>query len=158
MAQPNSLPPRAVIDTNIIIRAVLSPKGGSALIRQSIYQRRCILVTSREHLNEVFRVLGRTRMQQRYDITLHERKRVISRLFPRAIVISLTSFLNICRDPKDNYLIALALAGQATHLVSEDLDLHNDPTVVSFLLEFGVRLVDVKTFLLELSRVSSSPH
>ena len=157
MAQPNSLPPRAVIDANVIIRSVPSPKGGSALIRQSIYQRRCILITSREHLNEVFRVLGRFRMQHRYGINEHDRKRLISRLYQRATMVSITSYLDICRDPKDNYLIELALAGQATHLVSEDLDLHNDPTVIALLLQFGVRLVDVKGFLFELPRLRSSP-
>ncbi len=75
---------------------------------------------------------------------------------PRAAIISIPHHLEICRDPKDDYLIELALAGRATHLVSEDLDLHSDPTVVAFLLRFGVRLVDVKGFLLELPHLSSS--
>ena len=35
----------------------------------------------------------------------------------------LTSILEICRDPKDNFLLALAQDGKATHLITGDKDL-----------------------------------
>ncbi|MBU1820688.1 MAG: putative toxin-antitoxin system toxin component, PIN family, partial [Bacteroidetes bacterium] len=37
--------------------------------------------------------------------------------------IVVTSSVDICRDPKDNFLLALAKDGNATHLITGDKDL-----------------------------------
>jgi predicted nucleic acid-binding protein len=55
--------------------------------------------------------------------------------------------LALCRDPKDDYLIEMALLGRATHIVSEDDDLHDDPDVVAFLDQRDIRLVRLGEFL-----------
>jgi uncharacterized protein len=41
----------------------------------------------------------------------------------RAIFIKVTSEVNICRDVKDNFLLALAIDSNATHLITGDKDL-----------------------------------
>ena len=41
----------------------------------------------------------------------------------------------------------MALLGQATHLVSEDDDLHEDPDVVEFLRQSEIQLVHVGAFM-----------
>ncbi len=41
----------------------------------------------------------------------------------RALFINVTSVCNACRDPKDNFLLSLALDGKATHLITGDKDL-----------------------------------
>jgi len=33
------------------------------------------------------------------------------------------SAINLCRDPKDNFLLALAIDGNASHLITGDIDL-----------------------------------
>ncbi len=157
---PPSSPPalRAVVDTNIIVRGVLSPTGGSALILEAIKQRRCILITLHSHLAEVFGVLSRPRMYRRYGITTLRLKRLVARLAANAAVVSPQTRLRMCRDPKDDYLIELALLGQATHLITEDADLHDDADIRALLEHFGVRLVRVDRFLLDLARaVESTP-
>lgn len=129
MLTPETPTLRAVIDANIIIRGTLSYTGGSALILESIKRKQCILITSLTHLGEVYRVLARPRMQRRYGITARRRKRLIARLSIRAVMVSPQGRLHICRDPKDDYLIEIALLGRATHLVTEDNDLHDDGAI-----------------------------
>lgn len=41
----------------------------------------------------------------------------------RAIFIEVTSEINACRDPKDNFLPSLSIDGNASHLLSGDKDL-----------------------------------
>jgi len=41
----------------------------------------------------------------------------------KAAFISVTSIVDLCRDPKDNFLLALAKDGNATHLLTGDKDL-----------------------------------
>jgi predicted nucleic acid-binding protein len=39
------------------------------------------------------------------------------------VFIQVTSTVNTCRDPKDNFLLALSQDGKATHLLTGDNDL-----------------------------------
>jgi len=41
----------------------------------------------------------------------------------RAIFIEVTSEINTCRDPKDNFLLSLSVDGNATYLLTGDKDL-----------------------------------
>lgn len=108
---------RVVVDTNIIIRGLLSPSGASALLLEAIRRRRCLLITSRESLSEIHRTLNRPRFVLCYGITAQQRRRVIARLYTLSVFVRPTGQLALCRDPRDDYLIAIALLGQATHLV-----------------------------------------
>jgi len=143
----DALPLRVVIDTNIIIRGVLSSTGASALLLKAIRRRRCTLIASREYLSEIHCVLSRPRFVHRYGITAHQCRRLIARLYTLALFVQPTGHLALCRDPEDDYLIEMALPGQATHLVSEDDDLHEDPDVVEFLRQSEIQLVHVGAFV-----------
>jgi putative PIN family toxin of toxin-antitoxin system len=138
---------RAVVDTNVIIRGILSSTGASALLLEAIRRRRCLLIASRAYLNEIHRVLSRPRFVQRYGITRPQRQRLIARLYTLSLFVQPTGHLALCRDPKDDHLIEIALLGQATHLVSEDDDLHEDPDIVEFLRQSNVQLVHVGAFI-----------
>lgn len=78
-------------------------------------------------------MLGRSRITRKYSVTDKERQRLVGRLYASAILVTSTGTLSICRDPQDDYLLELALLGQATHLVTEDDDLHEDPAIRSLL-------------------------
>lgn len=140
-------PLRVVVDTNVIIRGVLSSIGASALLLEAIRRRRCILIASREYLSEIHCVLSRPRFVHRYGITAHQRRRLIARLYTLSLFVQPTGHLALCRDPQDDYLIEMALLGRATHLVSEDDDLHEDPDVVEFLRQNRTKLAHVGTFM-----------
>lgn len=48
---------------------------------------------------------------------------LLQELSLRAEFIAVTSTVNACRDPKDNFLLSLAADGKATHLITGDKDL-----------------------------------
>ena len=50
-------------------------------------------------------------------------EKLLSQIKNVAEFIEVTSDVEICRDPKDNFLLALAKDGTATHLISGDKDL-----------------------------------
>ena len=56
--------------------------------------------------------------------------------------------LALCHDPHDDYLLEMALLGQADYLVTEDGDFHDDPNIVQFLKgKAGVQLHHLAAFL-----------
>jgi hypothetical protein len=138
---------RVVVDANVLIRAILSGTGASALLLEVIRRRKVELVVSRTHLGEIHRVLCRPRFVQRYGITARRRKRLIVRLYTLAYFTHPTGHLALCRDPKDDYLIEMALLGRATHLISEDEDFHDDLDIAALLAENGVQLVRAGAFI-----------
>lgn len=69
---------RVVVDTNILVRGILSASGASALVIEALKRGRCTLITSPAHLSELHRVLSRPRLMQRYGVTPKRR----NRLFP----------------------------------------------------------------------------
>ena len=49
--------------------------------------------------------------------------RLILRLRANAEFVDIHSEINVCRDPKDDYLLALAKDGNADYLITGDIDL-----------------------------------
>lgn len=48
---------------------------------------------------------------------------LLLKIASRVSFINVTSSITACRDPKDNFLLSLAIDGQATHLITGDKDL-----------------------------------
>lgn len=146
---------RIVVDTNILVRGTLSASGASALVIEALKRGRCTLITSQAHLSELYRVLNRPRLN-RYGVTSKRRKRLISRLHAGSVFVAPTGELTLCRDPKDDFLLEIALLGRATHLVTEDADLYDDSDIVETLRQYGVHIVRLAEFLVDLAH-SSAP-
>lgn len=143
---------RAVVDTNVLVRGALSAGGGSAFIVQALKQRRFELLTSRHHLREVFRTLSYPRLRRKYHLSERLCKRLVAQIAARGIMLSPIGSLALCRDPQDDFLIELALAGRADYLVTEDADFHEDPSLLRFLRERGVRVAHAIEFADALQR------
>jgi putative PIN family toxin of toxin-antitoxin system len=141
----------AVVDVNLLVRGVLSAKGGSRVLLIALKQNRFRIITSRQHLFEIYRVLGYPRLARKWPIARRIRKRLIAQIYRRAIWVDFAESLRLCRDPKDDYLLQMALLGQATHLISEDNDLHQDPIIPIFLSQRGIQLVHLGDFLRTIS-------
>ncbi len=65
--------------------------------------------------------------------------------FPNIIeVIKVTSFVSLCRDPKDDFLLALSQDGSADYLITGDADL-------LAIGRFGItKIVKMSDFILEI--------
>lgn len=111
---------RVVLDTNILISGLLL----SPSIPQQIFDR----VTDTGTLlisEETFEEISQTITRQKFDkyLSLENRLLFISSLRNKAKIVKVTETINICRDPKDNKFLELAISGKATHIITGDKDL-----------------------------------
>ncbi len=111
---------RFVFDTNVIVSALLFK---DSLPRQAIDAAlaRGMILISTDVLTELDEVLSRERFNKYLEP--EDRKRFLAALIREAEWIAVTTTVNVCRDPKDNKFLELALSGGANVLVSGDADL-----------------------------------
>ena len=143
--------PRAVVDTNVWVSAVLNPAGPPAAVLDAFTSGRFVLVTSEPLLDEVRRVLGRPRLVRRYQIDPAEVEELVGLLRMRAVLVFPPGHLRLCRDPDDDVVIETAVIGGADAVVTRDDDLKGASEVVSFLSELGIPVYSVRQFLAEMA-------
>jgi putative PIN family toxin of toxin-antitoxin system len=111
---------RYVFDTNVLISALLFSKSTPDQAVAAAVERGTVLV-SLPLLQELQRVLSRSKFD-RY-VTQIEREQFLAALTLEATLIEVTVSLQVCRDPKDDMILELAVSGQATCVISGDDDL-----------------------------------
>jgi uncharacterized protein len=116
---------RVVIDANVLVSAALArdPAAPSVRAFDALLDGRIEVVGCPALLGEVAAVLGRDRLR-RY-LSIEEARRFVADI---ASVITraadpLPPYPAVCRDPGDDYLVALARAGRVDALVTGDRDL-----------------------------------
>ncbi|MFV3130287.1 putative toxin-antitoxin system toxin component, PIN family [Niveispirillum sp. KHB5.9] len=109
---------RLVIDTNILISALLSPKSPPAALISLWRHGHFTLLTCDEQLDDLRRVTRYPKIRERLPPALAGR--LINELRDLAILIENLPKVDVCPDPFDNYLLALSMAGQADLLVTGD--------------------------------------
>ena len=109
---------RLVIDTNVLLSALISSTSPSAQILALWRTRKFELLTSAEQIDEIARVTRYPRISARLAPPLAGR--LVNRLRDLAILVEKLPKLDRSLDPDDNYLLALAEAGQAHFLVTGD--------------------------------------
>ena len=109
---------RLVLDTNVLLTAMMSPSSKSAQILSLWRDRRIAVLTAAEQIEEVARVTRYPKIRARLLPALAGR--LVNRLRDVAIVVEKLPALDLSPDPDDNYLLALAEVGQAQFLVTGD--------------------------------------
>lgn len=112
---------RTVLDTNVLVSALLFPSGRVSWLRGMWQSRMVLPLASRETVSELIRVL----LYPKFDLTNRERKDVLADYLPfcESITVDEAMALPECRDPFDRPFLALSLAGRADALVTGDKDL-----------------------------------
>ncbi len=124
MAVDDLVAPRLVIDPNVYISAAISGRGAPAELFDAAVSELVVLVVSPHLLDEVSEVLKRPKFRK--WITLEEAAAFIQAIELIADHVedpSIDGRERVCRDPDDEYLVALALETDAALLVSGDDDL-----------------------------------
>ena len=111
---------RVVLDTNVIVSAVLFPLSPPGRVFDYAFQHSVVLHCEAT-LNELATVLERPRFN-RYVTTLR-REEFLAAYIRDAVPIQVTETVRVCRDPRDDKFLELAVSGLATHLVTGDQDL-----------------------------------
>jgi putative PIN family toxin of toxin-antitoxin system len=111
---------RYVFDTNVIISALLFEQSKPAQAFYAALDCGDILL-SRPVLKELNEVLAREKLKP--YLLFEERVQFITALVSEALFIDIKEKLRVCRDPKDDKFLELAVNGGATCIISGDDDL-----------------------------------
>lgn len=114
---------KAVIDTNVLIAALLWRGPPHALLEQ-VRAGKVSMVSSPALLAELADVMGRAKFDAILARTKTSRERLLARVCRLAEAIEPPPLREpVCRDPDDDRVLALALAAKADLIVSGDNDL-----------------------------------
>jgi putative PIN family toxin of toxin-antitoxin system len=115
---------RAVLDVNVLISALISPRGTPARILDAWREERFLLITSEEILSEFEQVITHDRLRRRYGITPSRAARLIQGIRQFAVITpGRLKVKGIARDAADDKFLACAVEGKADYLVTGDEDL-----------------------------------
>lgn len=131
---------RLVIDTNVLVSALLVGASLSAHLIELWREGRFDLLTSAEQLDELMRVTRYPKIRERLAPALAGR--LINELRETAVPVKPLPVVTICDDPYDNYLLAMSAAGGADFLVTGD-----KRDLLSLKLYEGARIITVREFL-----------
>lgn len=113
---------RVVLDTNVVLSALLFNAGRLAWIRHAWQHHRLTPLVCRETASELLRVLA----YPKFELTAQEQKDLLGDFLPYAEVVMLPTpwpDLPACRDEKDQVFLVLAQVGKADALITGDADL-----------------------------------
>lgn len=110
---------RIIIDTNLWISFLLT--HDFLKFDEIFSDKPTTLLFSQNLLNEFIEVAQRPKFKKYF--TPDDFESMLFEIKCKSEVISITSTVSGCRNPKDNFLLALAKDGKATHLLTGDKDL-----------------------------------
>lgn len=114
--------PRVVLDTNVVLSALLFRGGPAARIRAGWQSGRFLPLASKATAQELVRVLG----YPKFRLSTEDQAELLADLMPWIHVVRVPEPpppVPRCRDPLDMAFLQLAVAGKAHVLVSGDRDL-----------------------------------
>lgn len=112
---------KVVLDTVVIVRALLDPESRSGRIlfmHAQVYE----WIVSGTIIAEYLEVTSLPSIASKLAKRNRSRAGFVD-LLAKATIVSPTSTPAVCRDPGDDKFLAAALTGKADYIVSEDLDL-----------------------------------
>ncbi|MFP4212276.1 MAG: putative toxin-antitoxin system toxin component, PIN family [Spirochaetota bacterium] len=115
-------PLRAVFDTNVVVSALLFPRGSVAWLRDAWAGAAIVPVVSREMLKELIRVLT----YPKFRLTPDDREELLGDYVPytERAEIPEDNETPRCRDPHDQIFVDAAVLARVDVLVSGDGHLH----------------------------------
>jgi putative PIN family toxin of toxin-antitoxin system len=133
---------KAVIDTSVML-SVAFPRGELIKeLRNMIADGAFTLVTSKEIMAELYRVIHYPRILKQFKPSKDDFDNFIGMIMEKALITRGSySTKKIADDPSDDMFLACAMEAKADYIVSRDPHLRN-------LKHFhGVKIIDVKAFV-----------
>ena len=113
-------PERLVLDTNVLVSAALCP--GSTPHRALLKARsEGVLLASEETLAEFRAVLLREKFESHIERSLREE--IFEEYARNCLLVEIARPIRICRDPRDDKFLEVAVHGRAHAIVTGDADL-----------------------------------
>jgi putative PIN family toxin of toxin-antitoxin system len=115
---------RVVLDANVLISAVISPRGTPGQILRLWEAQEFEVVLSPPILKEVERVIHYPRIQERYDLSEEYVGQFLEFVGSSATVVEASAELAVIQeDPSDNRYLECAIAAGASYIVTGDAHL-----------------------------------
>ena len=114
--------PGVVLDTNVVVSALVFTYGRSVALREAWQGGRCEPLVSKATLNELIRVLG----YPKFKLIADEQRELLSDYLPYCRTVTIPAKppkTPPCPDPFDLPFLQLAIVGKAEALVTGDQDL-----------------------------------
>jgi len=109
-----------LFDTNVLISALLSPKSIAAKILNWAENNGTVLY-SEATLTELISVLNRPKFSK--YISPKDIAGLVIRIKAVWLSVEIINQIKLCRDPKDDKFIDIAINGEASHIITGDNDL-----------------------------------
>ena len=110
---------RIIIDTNLWISFLIN-KNFSRL-DEIIFSRHAILIFSQELVEEFLAVANRPKF--RHFFSPADTEELLESINEYAVYVKVKTKIQVCRDSKDNFLLALSIDGDVDFLLTGDKDL-----------------------------------
>jgi putative PIN family toxin of toxin-antitoxin system len=114
--------PRVVLDTNVVLSALVFAQGRLAPLRLAWQQAHCRPLVSASTAAELMRALA----YPKFKLLHEEQQELLADYLPHCTAVRMPARrprIPDCRDPADRPLLELAAAGKARFLVTGDSDL-----------------------------------
>ena len=135
----------AVVDNSVLVSALINRKGQPARIVRHLGRCHFWLVSSSPLLDEFKNVL--MRLRTKYAFAQDDVVRVQRLVQTHASVVQIKGDAMGCRDRADDMVLETAVRGRATHLITRDDDLKDDPVLRQRMKAVGVEITTVSRFL-----------
>ena len=110
---------RLIIDTNLWLSFLI--KKDYIKLDEILSDELVTLLYSQQLIDEFIEVAQRPKFKKYFSNA--DLQQLLMGMSKRAHFIEVSSIVDICRDPKDNFLLALAKDSKASHLLTGDNDL-----------------------------------
>lgn len=117
-----SSPPRVVLDTNLVLSALVFAQGRLAILRHLWQDGRFTPLASKATTAELIRVLA----YPKFKLDAEEQQELLADYLPWCATVRIPSpppDTPVCRDTCDQPFLRLAVASRADYLVTGDQDL-----------------------------------
>jgi putative PIN family toxin of toxin-antitoxin system len=135
-----SRPPWVVLDTNLVVSALVFAQGRLSALRHAWQDGHCVPLVSKPTTTELIRVLA----YPKFKLSDEEQQDLLADYLPWCATVRIPNpppATPDCRDPFDQPFLQLAVAGKADYLVSGDQDL------LSLADQFKCPIVTAEQFL-----------
>lgn len=112
---------RFVLDTNVLLSAALFKRSLARQAFDRVVMSEGAILLSESVLLELNGVFSRSRFDQYTSI--ESRSQFLIELLKIVEMIEIVDLIKVCRDPKDDKFLELAINGNANYLLSSDKDL-----------------------------------
>lgn len=115
---------KLILDTNIVLSSLFKPESPPSAIIQMWREDVFEWVSCDQQLEELSRVLSRPKIISRIAGGMDTVQAFVQQMYAGCTFYPLMRpYVPVCRDPKDDYLIALLQQAKPMHLLTGDKDL-----------------------------------